>query len=163
MLTSTLLPLLSLPFTLSLTIPRAPTETWPIPTISVHFMGRDTGLPGNTWPEYAKFNSTLDFTVEFPTGPVACSGNWEYTKVPTTPFMCEQGPGGAAVQFTLAPTEKGLTGAQLTLTGSQEVRANSPGEPNSYLSCLGGAPLDGIRCKNSGWASTAGPLVLEAK
>jgi hypothetical protein len=45
---------------------------------------------------------------------------------------------------------------------SQIIESNNPGAPNSYLSCVGGAPYDGIRCKLNGWAGKPGPIVLEA-
>ncbi|KAF2107805.1 hypothetical protein BDV96DRAFT_471333, partial [Lophiotrema nucula] len=147
-------------------------ESWPIPDLKVHFMGRDTGLPGNQWPDSAKFNSTLDFTVSLPDGPVTCHGDWIYTQVPTTPFTCSS----ANVEFQLGPTSAGTltetafvlsvtrtetdAGLKTTYLASQEVLANSPGQPDSYLSCVGGPPLDGIRCTLGGWAGTAGPLVL---
>jgi hypothetical protein len=78
------------------------TETWSIPTMDVHFMGRDTGIPGNTWPEDRKFNTTLDFTVIFPTFERQCSANWIYQQVPTTTQSC-----GDGVTFQLSPTPAG--------------------------------------------------------
>jgi hypothetical protein len=66
-------------------------------------MGRDTGLPGNEWPESAKFDSTIDFTVKLPTGDVQCHGNWKYQQVATTPFACSDN-----VEFQLSPTSEGL-------------------------------------------------------
>jgi hypothetical protein len=49
-----------------------------------------------------------------------------------------------------------------TYVASQVIENNSPGTPNSYLSCLGGPPLDGVRCKLNGWAGKQGPIVLTA-
>jgi hypothetical protein len=91
---------LTAPVTTSLTT--RTTETWSIPTMDVHFMGRDTGIPGNTWPEDRKFNTTLDFTVIFPTFEQHCSANWTYQQVPTTKQSC-----GDDVTFQLSPTPAG--------------------------------------------------------
>ncbi|KAF2434888.1 hypothetical protein EJ08DRAFT_730573 [Tothia fuscella] len=38
-------------------------EKWNITQLDIHFMGRDTGLPGNTWPDSSKFPSTITFTI----------------------------------------------------------------------------------------------------
>jgi hypothetical protein len=46
---------------------------------------------------------------------------------------------------------------------SQVIENNSPGAPNSYLSCIGGAPFDGVRCKLNSWAGKPGPIVLTAE
>jgi hypothetical protein len=92
------------------------TETWSIPTMDVHFMGRDTGIPGNTWPEDRKFNTTLDFTVIFPTFERQCSVNWKYQQVPTSKQSC-----GDDVTFQLSPTPAGeFLDSTWTLTIQQQ-------------------------------------------
>jgi hypothetical protein len=109
---TTLLPSLAL-FSTALSIPLVSrSESWSVPNIDLHFMGSNSGLPGGTWPDSAKFNSTIDFTVAFPSGSVACSGNWKYQQVPTTPITCAPG-----VEFQLSPTAAGtLNEATFTLT-----------------------------------------------
>jgi hypothetical protein len=105
---------LTAPLTSSLTT--RSTETWSIPTMDVHFMGRDTGIPGNTWPEDRKFNTTLDFTVIFPTFERQCSANWIYQQVPTTTQSC-----GDGVTFQLSPTPAGtFSDSTWTLTIQQQ-------------------------------------------
>lgn len=64
------------------------TESWSIPTMDVHLMGRDTGIPGNTWPENRKFNTTLDFTLVLSSSEVQCSANWKYQEVSTAVWPC---------------------------------------------------------------------------
>lgn len=49
-----------------------------------------------------------------------------------------------------------------TYVASQVIENNSAGGANSYLSCVGGAPYDGIRCKLNGWAGKPGPIALTA-
>jgi hypothetical protein len=34
--------------------------------MQMHMMSRDTGIPGNQWPESSKFNSSIDFDVLIP-------------------------------------------------------------------------------------------------
>jgi hypothetical protein len=100
-----------LPLVLALALPAlsAPvsngsTETWSIPTMNVHLMGRDTGIPGNEWPENRKFNTTLDFTLALPSSTVQCSANWVYQQVSTDEWTC----GNATdVTFHLGPTSAG--------------------------------------------------------
>jgi hypothetical protein len=45
---------------------------------------------------------------------------------------------------------------------SQVIENDNAGAPNSYLSCIGGRPYDGIRCKLGGWAGKQGPIPLTA-
>jgi hypothetical protein len=90
-------------------------EQWSIPTMAVHFMGRDTGIPGNTWPDDRKFNTTLSFTLDQPTSSVNCAANWEYQKVSTAEWQC-----GDGVSFHLSPTPDGsFSDSQWTLTVSR--------------------------------------------
>jgi hypothetical protein len=108
-----------LPTLLSLALPAlsAPltarsTETWSIPTMAVHFMGRDTGIPGNTWPDDRKFNTTLAFTLNTPSSTVQCSAYWKYQQISTAEWPC-----GDGVSFHLSPTPEGtFTDAEWTLT-----------------------------------------------
>jgi hypothetical protein len=114
MLQSTLLSLsLALP---ALSIPllaTRDTQSWSIPTMKVHFMGRDTGIPGNTWPDDRKFNTTLDFTLDLPSSEVQCSANWKYQEISTAEWPCSD----SSVSFHLSPLPSGaFTDAQWTLT-----------------------------------------------
>jgi hypothetical protein len=105
---------LALPALSAPVIPRSE-ETWLIPTMKVHFMGRDTGLPGNTWPDSQKFNTVLAFQLDLPGSSVNCSANWEYQKISTAEWQC-----GSGVSFHLSPTPAGaFTDAQWTLTVSR--------------------------------------------
>jgi hypothetical protein len=80
--------------------------------MNVHLMGRDTGLPGNTWPDSSKFNTTLDFTLVLPSSQVQCSANWKYQQISTAVWPCSD-----SVSFQLSPTPEGaFTDAQWTLT-----------------------------------------------
>jgi hypothetical protein len=89
-------------------------ESWSIPTMNVHLMGRDTGIPGNTWPDDRKFNTTLDFTLNTPSAEVQCSANWKYQEVSTAEWACGDATG---VSFHLSPTPAGtLSDAAWTLT-----------------------------------------------
>jgi hypothetical protein len=114
MILSTLLSLsLALPALSAPLISRS-TESWSIPTMNVHFMGRDTGIPGNTWPDSEKFNTTLDFTLTTPSSEVQCSANWKYQ----AEWTCGDATG---VSFHLSPTPEGtLYDATWTLTVTEK-------------------------------------------
>jgi hypothetical protein len=91
------------------------TESWSIPTMDVHLMGRDTGIPGNTWPDSRKFNTTLDFTLTLPSSELKCSANWKYQQVSTDAWPC--GDATTGVSFQLSPTPAGdFNEAMWTLT-----------------------------------------------
>lgn len=115
-----------LPTLLSLALPAlsAPlaardTESWSIPTMDVHLMGRDTGIPGNTWPEDRKFNTTLDFALTLPSSTVQCSANWKYQEVSTAEWPCSD----PSVSFHLSPKPDGVlsdAGWTLTITRTGE-------------------------------------------
>jgi hypothetical protein len=47
--------------------------------------------------------------------------------------------------------------------GEQVVTANDPREETSYLTCLGGAPLDGLRCGLGGGMSVRRGLNVEVR
>ncbi|KAF2177213.1 hypothetical protein K469DRAFT_720907 [Zopfia rhizophila CBS 207.26] len=152
------------------------TESWSINTMNVHFMGRDTGIPGNGWPDWAKFDTTLDFKVDFPFSQVSCSASWPEKNLPTSEIPCESEntmfqlspvPSGdfheAAFTLSVRRTDvDGASGVRTTYTGGQVITANQPTVDTSYLSCLGGRPLDGIRCSLNGPMSVRKPLVLDA-
>lgn len=65
-------------------------DTWTIPTLNTHFMGRDSGLPGG-WPDNAKFNTSVDFTLKRVTRGSAspftakCGCNWTEPLPPSDP------------------------------------------------------------------------------
>lgn len=46
--------------------------------------------------------------------------------------------------------------------GQTPITANNPHEPSSYLTCMNGAPFDGLRCTIHGMMSVNKDLVLEA-
>jgi hypothetical protein len=114
MISSTLLSLAFALPALAAPLTSRSTESWSIPTMNVHLMGRDTGIPGNTWPDDRKFNTTLDFTLNTPSAEVQCSANWKYQEVSTAEWACGDATG---VSFHLGPTSAGtLSDAAWTLT-----------------------------------------------
>ncbi|KAF2276740.1 uncharacterized protein EI97DRAFT_432983 [Westerdykella ornata] len=82
------------------------TQSWPIPSLEVHFMGHDSGLPGGQWPEAHKFNSSLAFTIAVaPNSPsIPCRAPWPEKEIPTTPLPCD----ADGFEFQLSPTSSGL-------------------------------------------------------
>jgi hypothetical protein len=98
---------------LRLTAPFATgSEEWRISVLETHFMTKETGLPID-WPEEKKFNSTIDFTVNLPSGLVYCYANWPYTQIPTTAIPCSR----EGVWFQLSPPRYwSFTESSFTLT-----------------------------------------------
>jgi hypothetical protein len=47
------------------------------------------------------------------------------------------------------------------LEGEIPITANDPSEKSSYLTCLGGAPYDGLRCNIGSYLSVRTELVIE--
>ncbi|KAF2201693.1 hypothetical protein GQ43DRAFT_370825 [Delitschia confertaspora ATCC 74209] len=164
-------------------------QTWTITSMNMHFMGSNTGLPGNTWPDDKKFDTTLDFTISFPdTTSTKCSTSWKYTSVPLdmavaceaesgVAFVLTEGMGGKTseanwglgVRKVVSDRKQMLTvkisSSESTSTYQSQtvfVTNNDPSNANSYLTCLGGAPYDGVRCNLGGMLSTRNPFVLSA-
>jgi hypothetical protein len=50
-----------------------------------------------------------------------------------------------------------------SFVASIAINNDAPGTPDSYLSCVGGPPYDGIRCNLGGWGGKPGPLSLTAE
>ncbi|CAO2651147.1 Nn.00g094440.m01.CDS01 [Neocucurbitaria sp. VM-36] len=48
------------------------------------------------------------------------------------------------------------------LNGSIPITANDPSEPSSYLTCLQGAPYDGLRCEIKSYLSVDNELIINA-
>ncbi|KAF2839955.1 hypothetical protein M501DRAFT_932391 [Patellaria atrata CBS 101060] len=148
------------------TIPQA--EAWSITAISLHFMGSNTGLgwPGQPWPENKKFNTSLEFTVATPTGDAVCTGNWKEGTGDGFEGECVDERGAENVEGGPNKRETGAWTWWLSetyQTGTHHITNNSPGNPDSYLTCLSGPPLDGIRCAMNGVMSARGDVVLEVE
>ncbi|KAF2622605.1 hypothetical protein BU25DRAFT_377411 [Macroventuria anomochaeta] len=159
---------------------RATTEQWSIPSMELHMMTKFTGLPGNgPWPENSKYPSTIDFDINMPNYQNGhCHTEFLNGTLPDDLAACS-GEGGR-VRFrmkeytALGPRRKELSfvlqvfrvdrvpGQQTILMGEVAITANDPHEPSSYLTCLQGAPFDGLRCKIRGMMSVNKNLIIEA-
>ncbi|KAH9865203.1 hypothetical protein IAQ61_009150 [Plenodomus lingam] len=122
---------------------------------------------------------------------VNCAAEWKHDTLPEMAFSCA-GDGakeGEQVQFGMKPYHRpGETGAtrrrrrrreelnyelvvgrivpgeerEVMFIGSQNITANDPSAPTSYLTCIGGRPGDGLRCTINGAMSVRRELVIEA-
>ncbi|KAF2141673.1 uncharacterized protein K452DRAFT_287625 [Aplosporella prunicola CBS 121167] len=138
--------------------PRAVSPTqYEIPVMNVHFMGRDSGIPGG-WPESSKFNSTLSFTLNYPdldndsTLSTTCDGSWVEHQPLTGWNSCKDNAVSwkfdeftSEANFVLSV--KNQVSATSAYTGNVDITANAGG---AYLTCVGGAPLTGIKCNLDG-------------
>ncbi|KAE8872882.1 hypothetical protein PTNB73_02033 [Pyrenophora teres f. teres] len=168
-----LLPILTL-FTLSAnarpTTATATVETWSIPRLTMHMMTPTTGLPGGAWPPSLRFNSTIDFDILVPDHSAAasetaaplkmnCIASWENGTLPEGRMGSVYGSGERRPELSFVLSV--WKGETPTLTGSVPITANDPSEPSSYLTCLGGAPLDGLRCNIGSYLSVRKELVIQ--
>ncbi|KAF1997906.1 hypothetical protein P154DRAFT_524446 [Amniculicola lignicola CBS 123094] len=144
-----------------------PSESWLVPTLNVHFRG-------NPPPKYnvSQFNSTIGFSIKISGEKIRCGVSFEEKNPPQGWNACDMDLG---VEFELGPTEEAFDETHFVLgvkqlaidgdfdelKGAQVITANNPGRGDSYLTCLGGAPLDGIRCKLGGMLSVRKELRIE--
>jgi hypothetical protein len=77
-----------LAFTHTLPTPSlAISESWLIPRLDMHYMMADSGLP-ITWPDWAKFDSSIDFDVNLPSGVHNCQASWPNGTLPEGEYAC---------------------------------------------------------------------------
>ncbi|EDU48592.1 hypothetical protein PtrSN002B_000808 [Pyrenophora tritici-repentis] len=168
----------------------ATVEIWSIPRLTMHMMTPTTGLPGGAWPPSLRFNSTIDFDIMVPDHSTAasetvaplkvnCMASWENGTLPEGRMGCtslstdakeeaNEVEFGMDLYTALGERRPELSfvlsvwrGQTPTLTGSIPITANDPSEPSSYLTCLGGAPLDGLRCNIGSYLSVRKELVIQ--
>lgn len=113
------------------------TETWHIPRLDMHFMGSNTGIPGNgPWPVSAQFPSSIDFDIVVPNRTfvrenrasmgfeldnitVTCGTTFLNGTLPTSDTVCTgDGLGDTeAVVFSMRPfTELGVRRPEISFT-----------------------------------------------
>ncbi|KAJ4991102.1 hypothetical protein SVAN01_03452 [Stagonosporopsis vannaccii] len=158
----------------------ANTEAWSIPSMELHMMTRLSGLPGDgEWPESTKYPSTIDFNIKMPDNHILhCYNSFANGTLPDDLAACSGEGSGVRFRMTeytaLGPRRKELSfvleffkverrgGEQNITTGEVAITANDSKEPTSYLTCLLGAPFDGLRCKLHGLMSTHRELEVVA-
>src|SRR4051812_43290812 len=74
-------------------------QSWLITSMTTHFMGSNSGLPGGAWPEQYRFNSSIEFVLarrgtgthrEVGDDLVAiCGANWTRPAYPTEWVACD--------------------------------------------------------------------------
>ncbi|KAF2873068.1 hypothetical protein BDV95DRAFT_368989 [Massariosphaeria phaeospora] len=165
--------------------PECPRARWLIPRLDVHFMSDKPGIPGmGDWPLGSGFNSTIDFDVQFGNATAVCKGAWPKGKLDQGTYRCEivgaDGTGEEEVSFKMAGWRetgektpeasfrlnvvRSEVGSGKQFDGSTNITANNPAEPTSYLTCILGAPFDGIRCNLHSYMSVRDKdLVIDAQ
>ncbi|ORY07914.1 hypothetical protein BCR34DRAFT_15867 [Clohesyomyces aquaticus] len=151
------------------------TEKWHIPDMKLHFMGPSTQTP-IPWNTQSSFDSTFEFNIVFPDGKTTCTTHWPQGSPPTREISCNREASDQI--FSLSPRENRngtLNECNFVLhvrrlathgrfySASHAIGCNDPQVESSYLTCLSGAPFDGIRCELKGPMSVMGDLVLEAR
>ncbi|KAJ4369069.1 hypothetical protein N0V83_006152 [Neocucurbitaria cava] len=156
-------------------------EEFRISSLNMHMMSEGTGIPGNPpWPDNKRFDTTLDFQVVVPnidwnrtsTSPATythdCHWSWKNGSFPEKYLVkCKGGSplGLDAIwfqmfEYTGLGPRRPDTG--WNLRGDVVITANDPQEPSSYLTCLQGAPYDGLRCTIKGMMSVDNELIVTA-
>jgi hypothetical protein len=143
--------------------------------MNVHFTSPNGG------PASLKFNTTLDFALSRQDPRKSrrdtfakCGTSWEYGKWPYgKTFTCQKGSAEISAEFALHPPLLGRKSGEASWTlvvkrlfdnettnrltaymGRVLVSNNNASDTSSLLTCLGGAPQDGIRCSLWGAMST---------
>lgn len=135
--------ILSLLLPLTLAAPTAPTgpppQQWQIPTLSTHFMGANSGIANGAWPDWAKFNSSLAFSLAYSprsnsssSSTVSCEANWVPGAYPTTWTPCSD---GSKVQWKLADGAA-FESARFTLDFMVDEGDETYAPPSHFLLCL---------------------------
>ncbi|KAF1917000.1 hypothetical protein BDU57DRAFT_517433 [Ampelomyces quisqualis] len=183
----------ALPTTISPPPERRPPslESWPIPRLDMHMMSIHTGLPGDDWGN-STFPSTISFDVLVPphssnstTIKSTCTASFPNHTLPLGRTYCTP-PSPAEVLFFelyaytgLGPRRPELAfwldltsavgwdeenrSAEMFWWGSRAVTANNPAEESSFLTCVEGAPLDGLRCEIGSYLSVREELVVRVE
>ncbi|EKG18304.1 hypothetical protein MPH_04436 [Macrophomina phaseolina MS6] len=135
-------------------------QEYDISTLKTHFMGKNSGLGDGSWPPGSEFNSTIELVVNYPgdddaTASTTCTGTWVNGSHPTDWNACDDA--AVAWKFAKFTTEAKFTleigrstGAQSSSTGSVDVTSNNLADDNSWLTCLAGPPLQGLKCNLDG-------------
>jgi hypothetical protein len=123
-----------------------------------------TGIPGGGT---APANVTISFTLLDPNtnANTTCGATYLPANYPRAYLPCAdsslafkfEAPYYSFGNFTLDVRHCYAT-ENVATYGSVFVTDDDPGKPGNYLSCLGGAPFDGIRCSIGGPIGAAGPI-----
>ncbi|KAF2753509.1 hypothetical protein EJ05DRAFT_219849 [Pseudovirgaria hyperparasitica] len=158
---------------LSLNLPTAVADQWFVSQLSTHFMGPNSGLPGATWPPGTGFNSSVTFTVEHQLDSVSesisgsCTASFIEKQPPTGWIDCTSDNTDEVLSWRFTPgsfvseARFGIdvigaqTESQAVSSASLSVSSNDLSAADSYLTCLGGAPLTGIHCNTDGQLSSS--------
>ncbi|KAB2580881.1 hypothetical protein BFW01_g6642 [Lasiodiplodia theobromae] len=155
-------------------LPRDVSATqYEISTLGTHFMGKNSGIADGSWPDSAKFNSTIQLTINYPANngingskpeSTTCTGSWINGTHPLGWNACENKDVGwkftdfiSEAKFTLVVGR--ITGEASADTGSVAIDSKAYASSDSWLICLSGAPFTGIHCDLNGVLSPQkGPI-----
>ncbi|KAK7721746.1 hypothetical protein SLS57_005095 [Botryosphaeria dothidea] len=142
-------------------------QQYEISTLKTHFMGKNSGIGDGSWSPGSIFNSTIELVINYPSPDPAdtigqwttCTGSWVNGTHPEGWNGCD-GDTTTGWRFTDFTTEAKftievgrITGEYSAETGSVTVTANNLSDDNSWLTCLEGAPMTGIKCELNGMLS----------
>ncbi|KAK7538731.1 uncharacterized protein J3D65DRAFT_667386 [Phyllosticta citribraziliensis] len=132
-----------------------------ISNLETHFMGKNSGLPGGSWPTAYQFDSTINFSIDLSDSKTTCAGSWPYSSNttrlnPVPDYIDCADEGKTQWRFDLFTSETRFRidvlhypSFDLAYTGATNVSSNDYQTTTNFLTCSGGAPTDGIRCKSN--------------
>jgi hypothetical protein len=65
------------------------TDPWEITSLTNHFMGANSGLPGGSWPAGTEFDTTMNFTLKHGSFVTECDASWPEKQHPTDWTQCK--------------------------------------------------------------------------
>ncbi|KAF1997905.1 hypothetical protein P154DRAFT_578435 [Amniculicola lignicola CBS 123094] len=146
--------------------------------MTLHWQSPDTGSReyGPNWPDWAKFDSELNFNLSTPGLDLNCSTLFPLHQLPSAAINCgnlweteeEAWKDGERVSFKLEKWTglgervpelsfllgiwRGIMdefGVITTYYAEQAITANDYTEPTTHLYCVLGRPFDGFRCRDN--------------
>ncbi|KAK8191448.1 hypothetical protein HDK77DRAFT_486994 [Phyllosticta capitalensis] len=136
-------------------------SNYEITQIKTHYMGTNSGLPGGTWPDSNKFDSTISFSIDSSDSKTTCAGSWPYSNDspranPVPDFIDCADNGKTQWRFEQFTGEYMFRIGVLhyasfdsAYTGATNVSSNNYATTSNVLTCTGGAPTTGITCNSN--------------
>ncbi|KAF1812654.1 hypothetical protein P152DRAFT_514255 [Eremomyces bilateralis CBS 781.70] len=147
-------------------------ETWKVTKFYTHYMAENSGTENGTWPAGSEFNTTVCFTLSPTSGSdqknIECQGTfapfthdtlWRYCDGDVHAWRLEPGHFEAVSMWGLNILRSDVEDSTVRTTYAQfHMVNNEPENPQSFLTCTEGKPLEGWSCALDGQLSVPSPV-----